>query len=76
LDAAMVRRPLLEPNLSVGGLTFLGISLFLFLMGNVVTGTDTSVCETCRVYKKYGSDKHIELKLFGRGIDTSILKKT
>ena len=39
LDAAMVRRPLLEPNLSVGGLTFLGISLYLFLMGNVVTGT-------------------------------------
>jgi hypothetical protein len=39
LDAAMVRRPLLEPNLSVGGLAFLGISLYLFLMGNVVTGT-------------------------------------
>ena len=39
LDAAMVRRPLLEPNLSVGGLTFLGISLFVFLMANVVTGT-------------------------------------
>jgi hypothetical protein len=38
LDAAMVRRPLLEPNLSVGGLTFLGISLFVFLMGNVLTG--------------------------------------
>jgi hypothetical protein len=34
----MVRRPLLEPNLSVGGLTFLGISLFVFLMGNVLTG--------------------------------------
>ena len=44
--------------------------------GNAVTGTDTSVCETCRVYKKYGSDKSIELKLFGRGIDTSILKKS
>lgn len=38
LDAAMVRRPLLEPNLSVGGLTFLGISLFVFLMANVVNG--------------------------------------
>jgi hypothetical protein len=38
LDALMVRRPLLEPNLSVGGLAFLGISLFLFLMANVVTG--------------------------------------
>jgi hypothetical protein len=35
----MVRRPLLEPNLSAGGLTFLGISLFVFLMANVVTGT-------------------------------------
>jgi hypothetical protein len=39
LDPAMVRRPLLEPNLSVGGLTFLGISLFVFLMANVVVGT-------------------------------------
>jgi hypothetical protein len=39
LDALMVRRPLLEANLTVGGLTFLGISLFAFLMANVVTGT-------------------------------------
>src|SRR3954447_18958425 len=39
LDTAMVRRPLLEPNLSVGGLTFLGVSLFAFLMANVVVGT-------------------------------------
>jgi hypothetical protein len=38
LDALMVRRPLLEPNLSVGGLTFLGISLFVFLIANVITG--------------------------------------
>ncbi len=39
LDAFMVRRPLLEPNLTAGGLTFLGFSLFAFLMANVVTGT-------------------------------------
>src|SRR6476646_6536390 len=38
LDAVMVRRPLLEPNLTVGGLTFLGVSLFIFLMVNVVAG--------------------------------------
>jgi hypothetical protein len=38
LDPSMVRRPLLEPNLSVGGMTFLGVSLFVFLMANVVTG--------------------------------------
>jgi hypothetical protein len=41
LDATMVRRPLLEPNLSVGGLAFLGVSLFVFLMANVVQGTPT-----------------------------------
>ena len=37
IDPALVRRPLLEPNLSIGGLSFIGISLFLFLMSNVVT---------------------------------------
>lgn len=37
LDPLMVRRPLLEPNLSVGGMTFLGLSLLIFLMANVVT---------------------------------------
>jgi hypothetical protein len=52
LDAAMVRRPLLEPNLSVGGLTFLGLSLFMFLMANVVTGrpdpADVAIAERAR----------------------------
>jgi hypothetical protein len=37
LDPMMVRRPLLEPNLSVGGLTFLGLSLLIFFMANVLT---------------------------------------
>jgi hypothetical protein len=36
LDPAMIRRPLLTPNLSVGGLTFIGVFLFMFLMANVV----------------------------------------
>lgn len=36
-DTMMVRRPLLEPNLSAGGLAFLGIALFVFLMTNVLT---------------------------------------
>ncbi len=35
-DSLMVRRPLLEPNLNSGGLVFLGISLFVFLMANVI----------------------------------------
>lgn len=36
LDPVMVRRPLLEPNLSVSGLTFTGLSLLVFLMANVI----------------------------------------
>ncbi len=36
LDPVMVRRPLLEPNLSASGLTFTGGSLLVFLMANVI----------------------------------------
>lgn len=39
LDTSMVRRPLLEPNLTAGGLTFLTAALLLFLAANVLTGT-------------------------------------
>ncbi len=38
LDSAMVRRPLLEPNLNTAGLTLMGGFLLFFLMANVVTG--------------------------------------
>lgn len=37
VDPLMVRRPLLEPNLSASGLTFTGVALLVFLMANVVT---------------------------------------
>jgi hypothetical protein len=37
LDPMVVRRPLLEPNLSASGLTFTGAALFVFLMANVIT---------------------------------------
>jgi len=36
-DARMVRRPLLEPNLSAGGMTFIAASLAVFMMVNVLT---------------------------------------
>lgn len=38
-DSVMVRRPLLEPNLTSPGLTFIGASLLIFLMSNVITST-------------------------------------
>src|SRR5271154_892485 len=37
MDPMMVRRPLLEPNLSPGGLAFITVSLLLFLLVNVLT---------------------------------------
>ncbi len=37
VDSLMVRRPLLDPNLSASGLTFTGASLLIFLMANVIT---------------------------------------
>ncbi|MEM6507511.1 MAG: hypothetical protein AAF711_18895, partial [Planctomycetota bacterium] len=39
LDSTMVRRPLLEPNLTADALAFLVIALLVFLTANVVTGT-------------------------------------
>ena len=39
LDPMMVRRPLLDPNLTTGGLNFIAISLFIFMMANVVAST-------------------------------------
>ena len=39
LDPLMVRRPKLDPNLTTGGLTFIGISLFIFMMANVVNSS-------------------------------------
>ena len=37
LDSAMIRRPLLEPNLNTSGLTFLGTALLVFLISQVAT---------------------------------------
>ena len=42
IDPTMVRRPMLEPNLSPGGLTFIGCSLFAFVMANVITSVPTT----------------------------------
>ncbi len=44
LDPALNRRPLLTPNLSVGGMSFLAAAVFSFLMANVIfVGTTYAV---------------------------------
>ncbi|MGO9108306.1 MAG: hypothetical protein ACLP9L_03655, partial [Thermoguttaceae bacterium] len=41
VDSAMVRRPLLEPNLSASGLTFACAAMLVFLMSNVIAPPPT-----------------------------------
>ncbi|PHR95180.1 MAG: hypothetical protein COA78_30725 [Blastopirellula sp.] len=36
IDPTMVRRPLLEPNLTTGGMAFISCAMFLFLMSNII----------------------------------------
>jgi hypothetical protein len=33
------------------------------------TGRDTSICQVCQVYRKYGNGEPVRLRLFGRGLD-------
>lgn len=33
-------------------------------------GDNTDICQACRVYRRYGNGEPIQLKLFGKGIDT------
>lgn len=35
-------------------------------------GDDTSICEVCRVYKKYGKGEPIKIKLHGKGINSKL----
>ena len=42
VDPQMIRRPLLEPNLTSGGLAFIGCSLFVFLIANVISSNPTT----------------------------------
>jgi hypothetical protein len=42
----------------------------LRIEGGKACGRDTTVCQTCPVYKKYGKGKPIHIKLVGAGTDT------
>lgn len=41
IDPMMVRRPQLDPNMTFGGLTFLGVALLLFLFVNITSSKPT-----------------------------------
>ena len=76
VDPTMVRRPLLEPNATKGGLVFLGCSLFVFLMANVITSDPTpddlkAVKAASSLFKRHDNsgdrDKPEEYQRYGPG---------
>jgi hypothetical protein len=42
IDPSLTRRPLLDPNLTIGGLVFFACSLMIFLFANIVTSAPNS----------------------------------
>jgi len=42
---------------------------YLKLSDDGSKGNDTKLCQVCRVYKRYGQGKPIEMKLIGKGLD-------
>jgi hypothetical protein len=69
LDPLMVRRPMLEPNLSAGGLTFTCAALLVFLLANVITPklTVSEVNGAQRMDKLFARENLEDLKKVGPG---------
>jgi len=42
---------------------------YLKLTDNGNRGDDVSICQICRVYKRYGQGRPIKIRLFGKGVD-------
>ncbi|MFC2035615.1 hypothetical protein ACFLUJ_05775 [Chloroflexota bacterium] len=42
---------------------------YLKLSDDINNGNDISICRICRVYKRYGKGKPIEIRLFDKGLD-------
>lgn len=81
IDPLMVRRPLLEPNLSPGGLIFLGCSLFVFLMANVVTSPPSEddlqgPKLASKLFQREATEKQEEPLKFGPGLAVVYLLPT
>ena len=72
LDPVLVRRPLLNPNLSLGGLIFLGCCLILLLLANIFSTRPTTdelnmVKSTIRMAQREAADEEDALSLRKRG---------
>ncbi len=69
VDPTMVRRPMLEPNLTIGGMTFITCALFIFLMTNVIVGrpSDADLRGVREASKSSPDEVEESLRHFGPG---------
>jgi hypothetical protein len=69
-DPSIRRKPMLESNLSIGGLIFLAASLMIFLMANVVTSRPTDLSGArgaIDIARRTSTDTGEQLQKFGPG---------
>jgi len=72
IDPLLVRRPLLNANLSLGGMIFLGVCLIALLLANIFSAKPTTdelnmVKSTIRMAKRQAADETEALSLRKRG---------
>ena len=72
IDPLLVRKPMLEPNLTIGGLVFLGCSLMIFSFANIITaapGTDDleGAIGAVRMVKREAIDSAVDQQLLEHG---------
>ncbi|MFN9363240.1 MAG: hypothetical protein ACK6CE_00420 [Planctomycetota bacterium] len=72
IDPLLVRKPMLEPNLSIGGLVFLGCSLMIFSFADIITAAPGSedlegAIGAVRMVKREAIDSAVDRQLLERG---------
>jgi hypothetical protein len=72
-DPLLRRKPMLEPNLSIGGLVFLGLSLMIFLFANVLTSPPVTrdvqgARSAVKLVQGTGEEDQSQLRRHGPGV--------
>ncbi len=72
IDPLLVRKPMLEPNLSIGGLVFLGCSLMIFSFADIIAAAPGSedlegAIGAVRMVKREAIDSNVERDLLEHG---------
>lgn len=72
IDPLFERRPVLDPNLSIGGMVFLGLSMLIFVLANVATYSPgksdiEGAANAAKMIRLQAADESEDDQLFQRG---------